>query len=112
MSAETKHTPGPLTYAETTGGYTIRSESVGKGYFSSVGHATQRDPNPQHGGGISHETAEANARLWSTAPDLLEALRRARSYVSMLCEEGHRLASRADLDAVDAAIAKAEGREP
>lgn len=61
-------------------------------------------------------TARANAefivRAVNSHADMAEALRRARGYVSMLCEEGHRLASRADLDAVDAAIAKAEGREP
>ena len=54
------------------------ADSVGRGYFSAVGHATQRDPNPVHGGGISQETARANAHLWAAAPAMYEALQAAR----------------------------------
>ena len=59
----------------TNNGGLLVADSVGRGYFSAVGHATQRDPNPIHGGGISHETARANAHLWAASPDMYEALR-------------------------------------
>lgn len=49
------------------------------------------------------ESSEANARLIAAAPDLLEALKYARMYVETEGPED-------ELEMVDAAIAKAEGR--
>lgn len=68
------HTPGPIALEEVTGGFALKATSVGKGYYSSIGTATQRDPHPRHGGGIDWDTAKANARLWAAGPQMLEAL--------------------------------------
>ena len=72
---ETKHTPGPWVVRDAdTMCPVIDSPNVGKGYWASLATATQRDPHPREGGGISMETARANARLIAAAPELLEAL--------------------------------------
>ena len=84
MSA--KHTPGPWNVRDDGMSYVcpiIDAPSVGKGYYASIATVTQRDPHPQHGGGISMATAEANARLIAAAPDLLEALETLVSMVHM-----------------------------
>ena len=70
MSAPTQ---GPIAVEEVCGGFKMSTESVGSGHFGSIGCATQRDPHPIHGGGISSETALANATLWSAAELLLAA---------------------------------------
>lgn len=57
----------------------------------------------QPGHGIPWAQEEANARLIAAAPDLLAACRRLRSVIN-----DH--VSLADVDALDSAIAKAEGR--
>lgn len=105
------------------GGYVIESPDVGHGYFSGVGCATQRDPNPIHGGGISDETARANAALWAAAPEMREALGddlAGRPFAVLLEEAANALSAagggpledclRAKAAAVHAALAKAEGR--
>ena len=78
MSA--KHTPGPWIVRDNGEGWVcpvIDSPNIGKGYFASLATATQRDPHPREGGGISTTTARANARLIAAAPDLLAALEKA-----------------------------------
>ena len=78
MSA--KHTPGPWIVRDNGEGWVcpiIDSPSVGGGYYASIATATQRDPHPREGGGISTTTARANARLIAAAPDLLAALEKA-----------------------------------
>lgn len=72
--AQSDHTPAPITVHEVTGGFALRSETVGKGYYSSIGHATQRDPHPREGGGVAGEVAAANAKLWSASPVMVKAL--------------------------------------
>jgi hypothetical protein len=82
-SSETKraqHTPGEIRIEERTGGVVLLSESVGSlkadlGHYAVIGSATQRDPHPRHGGGVSLGTAFANARLWAQAPAMYDALR-------------------------------------
>lgn len=54
----------------------LESPDVGHGYYSGVGHATQRDPHPVHGGGVDAATARANAQLMATAWKMLPALRK------------------------------------
>lgn len=71
-------TPSPWVIRDDGQSYMmpiIDAPSVGKGYFASIGHATQRDPNPVHGGGISIQTATANGYLMAYAPRLLEICR-------------------------------------
>jgi hypothetical protein len=81
MSARTNHTLNLRVRSEpSAGGFVIESPDVGKGYYSGVGHATQRDPHPRDGGGISAEVAKANATLWAAAPKLLDALKEIRSH--------------------------------
>jgi hypothetical protein len=100
-------TPGPITVEESAGGYVLKSESVGAGYYAGIGGATQRDPHPVDGGGISRETALANATLWGAAPQLLEALKLAEAHL-LPARAGSPAGERA-LVAVRAAIAKATG---
>ena len=74
------HTPGPWIVRDDEMDYAcpiIDSASVGRGYYASIATATQRDPHPREGGGISIATARANARLIAAAPDLLAALEKA-----------------------------------
>jgi hypothetical protein len=48
---------------------------VGTGHYANIAIAIQRDPHPQHRGGIDAATAVANARLIAAAPELLNALK-------------------------------------
>jgi hypothetical protein len=68
------YTPGPVTIGRTVGGYTLNAVSVGRGYYGTIGTATQRDPHPGQGGGITEAQAEANAKLWAAAPELAASL--------------------------------------
>jgi hypothetical protein len=69
------HTAGPWT-TRLNGCWVISSKAIENNgpnpYFSTLAMVTQRDPNPVHGGGISEETAKANAHLIAAAPELLE----------------------------------------
>ena len=69
---EAKFTTGSIETSERTGGVVLLAPSVGPanpehGHFRIIGIATQRDPHPKYGGGVSLETAHANARLWAQA---------------------------------------------
>ena len=70
----------------------IDAPSVGRGYWASIATATQRDPHPQHGGGVSIQTATANGYLMAHAPRLLEICReqaaRIKALEGQLCEPG------------------------
>lgn len=75
-------------------------------YMQSIAYVSQ---HPCHlAGGV--EEAEANARLIAAAPDLYEASK--ALVASTYAPDGMRLApARSDVDAIEAAIAKAEGRD-
>jgi hypothetical protein len=73
MANETKqaaHTPGPWSVHDREHCGARIDGPNGRG----VAHATQRDPHPVLGQGITQAEAEANARLIAAAPLLLEAL--------------------------------------
>lgn len=117
--SETKHTPGPWRLGDgaAVSELTIVSDAVGAGYFGAIGGATQRDPHPVHGGGISQETAEANARLMIAAPELLAEARVLRCLATSprfqamtVSEAFEELAENGAGHDNGAAIAKAEGR--
>lgn len=105
------HTPGPIEFEERTGGYVLRAPAVGPaqpeyGHYQTIGSATQRNPHPKHGGGVSMETANANARLWAAAPDLLSACEAAL----VVLTGGDEFISAADaVTVLEAAVAKAVG---
>jgi hypothetical protein len=90
------HTPGPWTYRE--------------GYRGTEEYVVQRG---HEGGfvveGLSKERAEADARLIAAAPELLEVLKAARRAISEV-ENPRQLQVVKTLAALDAAIAKAEGK--
>jgi hypothetical protein len=100
---EAKHTPGPwefvpkLTASENHKGFFIRAQKAtrdGKWALADV------QPGDEDG-----RIGTANARLIAAAPDLLAALQVARGYV----DDHQGRHSVADLEMVDAAIAKATG---
>lgn len=101
---ESKHTAGPWLYLDI--GEVVRDDEV-----SPLIATVNLD-------GVSPEQAEADGRLIAAAPDLLEALKAARSQVLTLggevVEVDGKIASdaiqAAVLAVIDAAIAKAEGR--
>lgn len=74
--SDQSYTSGPLV-AGAFGPGTISSQRVGSGHYGVIGIATQRDPHPIFGGGVSRETSNANARLWAAAPTLVGLLCRA-----------------------------------
>lgn len=94
------HTPGPWeTVDRTESSRWVRA--VGG---ATVGYATEN-------GVITREASEANARLISAAPDLLEALTIAREYIRGLMNRHDFVwGDWSDSGLVDDAIAKAEGR--
>lgn len=105
MSTTTRvaaHTPGPWEVAEAKryeGGEPITEELFVR---------APEDDDPATSS--INEVAQANARLIAAAPDLLAALRLAQAWFTA------RPAQRPDFtavrDAMEAAIAKAEGRQP
>jgi len=76
---KTKHTPGPWKISNESASPLINSDAVGIGYFGNIAIAIQRDSNPVHGGGISKDTALANAKLIAAAPEMLELLKQINS---------------------------------
>jgi hypothetical protein len=100
----TKHTPGPWRYDDTWGLIVARGEV---------------EVAACHGGG-SRSEAQANARLISAAPELLDALKTLLAYHGetghgvFKSTKGHYVKERECLQCTmaRAAIAKAEGREP
>lgn len=64
--------------AHIEGPWTITNECVGGRLIEAgglvIGFAIQRDPHPVHGGAISREQCEANARLMAAAPAMLAVL--------------------------------------
>jgi hypothetical protein len=102
-----QHTPGPWVVRDAdTMCPVIDSPNVGKGYWASLATATQRDPHPREGGGISMEMARANARLMALETLLASfdsEIHNEYDGTSMLAE---RLA---EADHARAAIAKARG---
>ena len=101
---EIKHTPGPWTVGETrrykhSGGVDGTEVAVHYGTAENRGNCIAF----AYGHGARGD-AEADARLIAAAPDLLEALKKARRYVVSSHEPVG-----AELDDIDAAIAKATG---
>lgn len=70
------HTPGPWAVKADSICPQVLSDSIGTGYYGILASVTQRDPHPQHGGGIPMATTLANARLIAASPDLLNMLQR------------------------------------
>jgi hypothetical protein len=96
MSDKPKHTPGPWEWCETKTGL------YGPDYPIID---TDRD-----WGMFLHPTnLEANARLISAAPELLEALEESRDFIVDHCEDMSRIYSKWELiDKIKSAIAKAK----
>jgi hypothetical protein len=97
-----KHTPGPWVAIPTLSG----AISINR---------TARVPIAQVGGAgwhLGQEMAEANARLIAAAPELLSALEEARLQIQYLHEKfSHTGSGNAVLSRIEAAIAKATGKE-
>ena len=101
--SEAKHTPGPWSWSDKF----LTSDSAqhtwsllganGYGILSCDGDSN----SPQYLG----ESGKADALLIAAAPELLEALKLVRDYIVTMKGNGHEYQA-----AVDAAIAKAEGK--
>ena len=90
-----KHTPGPWTFRLNGGDFVIETQPHGEDV--AVIHSTFGGTNDDN----------ANARLIAAAPDMLAALRAVQMWsweLPLLLREHQRM------QAVDAPIAKAEGR--
>lgn len=87
-----KHTPGPWSIEPLTTAI-IDSERIQVATVSN------------YGGAITKE-AQANAKLISSAPELLEALKQAKPFINTSVFEGKQAWNK-----VQEAINKAEGRE-
>lgn len=108
-SVSMSHTPGPWEVCGCVGrGLLLRFEirREGEGITGGI-HAEVKALNAT---AVAYDTAEANARLIAAAPDLLEALKAAKSFIHSVRPGGGVLRGESDLLlAIDAAIAKAEG---
>jgi hypothetical protein len=115
-----KHTPGPWT-AHNTGehAFTIKATSVRvnasagekeRSYYQGIASVSERGDHPQHGGGISFKTCQANARLIAAAPELFEALKLLiAEYEPNMKAFALDAPRKAKWDAAQAAIAKVTG---
>lgn len=90
----TKHTPGPLQYAFEGGTVAFLLESDG----TTVAKLSVTENT------TAHSALAENARLFSAAPDLLEALKRCKFYSLNMTLE--------DREFCRATIAKATGEKP
>lgn len=93
------HTAGPwnAVECETGSGWTVGPRRTdGVDYVADVHRLTS---------GRTDAESDANAHLIAAAPDLLKALRMARTWVAGFDHEDR---ARADLAVIDAAISKAE----
>ncbi len=96
MTNRTKWTPGPWTVEN----HTIICKHGG----GSIGDMTAGYPQ------CPFAEMQANALLAAAAPDLYAALKRAQTYVYESADQNPRDRSiLADLDAIDAALARADG---
>ena len=98
-----KHTPGPLQYAFEGGTVAVILESDG----TTVAKLSVTENTP------AHSALAANARLFSAAPDLLEALQSIEEYWN---QDPNEMAM-ADacwhaINTARAAIARATGEQP
>ncbi len=103
---ESKHTPGPWVVIEGQKSTRVASEPL-----SDFRGVVARLYRYAHRG---KAVALANARLIAAAPDLLVALRTLRPYVESCAEPdlgNDSCPAVKDLRQIDAAIAKAEGKE-
>ena len=93
----TKHTPGPLQYAFEGGtvAFILESDGTAVAKLSVTENTT------------AHRALAENARLFSAAPDLLEALK----WMALQIEEGGYPGGKC-LKKARAAIAKATGEQP
>jgi hypothetical protein len=113
-----KHTPGPWTVRTCKGhgldqidaeadGFTIADvEAVS---FASVGGYAEHPANPKQRKARPGEP-EANARLIAAAPDLLAALQKLINKINWAFDSEIQGVLAEEVDAAEAAIAKAEGR--
>lgn len=99
-----KHTPGPWSVDPSE----FCGARINGPHGLSVAHATQRDTFPSNSpGSISQSEAEANGRLISAAPELLEALRDTLALLEAYCGESEGCTRKQ----ARAAIAKATGEQ-
>ena len=112
-----KHTKGPWTILDTA--KLLQADSGS--YICLVladDFSVEGDVGQTYGSNTSAETARANARLISAAPEMLDALIQSRGLIVQLCND---IKSNYGLDIdvnalllarnVDAAIAKARGKK-
>ncbi len=95
--AQAQHTPGPWFANKNTAGY--YDISTGDTDYSPSFAAAHQNPYMQ----VDADVLDANARLIAAAPDLLEMLKVAQLWLDV---DG-----RFDMQGINAAIAKAEGRD-
>ena len=95
-----KRTPGPWRFEPA--GKRLRVVGARGVWLATAEYAPAHDVEP---GDVDRAQAEANARLIAAAPDLLAALQ--AMLTALDCES----VSYREIEAAEAAIAKAEGRD-
>ena len=113
----TKHTPGPweisAKYGRRSDGSIAIMTKTPEGEKIPVAYAnlTADVPAKVRQEMSCDEESEANARLIAAAPELLYTIRAAKRWLeTMLDFPEHRPAAHTMINAIDAAIAKAEGK--
>jgi hypothetical protein len=100
------HTPGPLEISGPSNGLNKIIDDGGNYAMLEGGHIIG-EAHHYIGGGLPYADAEANARLWASAPDLLAACKAALHGLTLADTEQD------EIDAIKSqiqqAIAKAEG---
>lgn len=101
-----KHTPGPWKFSGVS--------SAGRRIYHSTDTTVYHIctiPESDPGNPKTVDTMDADARLISAAPEMLEALKSARGWVATHAMQTYSRVASKELEAIDALIAKAEGRE-
>ena len=109
-----KHTPAPWIFREELGTVNATDKEHSKDGIARIEVCDPSEGQTWNGGLLPIDEREANARLIAAAPELLAALIDARSIIEVLkrtlpLSDLIEIAPLSQIDAIDAAIAKANG---
>ena len=103
-----QHTPGPWSITNDGAWFLVMAGGVAGQIVANVN--PESCPDSRSAPAFRQMPGQANAHLIAAAPELLEASKVARHALSELIATGDRRVFEAALSALDAVIARAEGR--